>query len=637
MSTQAGAWNFDGRSPAKEFLERLRLGLSEDGCENERAHIEGSIALLYRARYATRESRYELQPHVSSRGLVLTWDGRLDSREELIRQLPGLQPTSTDVAIVSAAFGRWGTDCFNKIIGDWALAVWDPQQRTVILAKDYLGTRNLYYHLTKDWAVWCTQLAPIVLLRDAPLTLNDEYIAGYLAMYPPAHLTPYRGIQSVPRASYVTIQNGKATRHRYWRFEDCRSIRYKTDSEYEDHFRNLFRLAVRRRLRSDSPVLAELSGGIDSSSIVCMADDIIRKGEAEVQRLDTMSLYDPTEPDGDERNFYSIVEAKRGRAGHHFDKSKYPYSFDLKGSDFAAAPGWTRGKDSLRPVLAEMIETHGYRVVLSGVGGDELLGGIPDPRPQLADLMLPPRPVKLARQLVAWSLIKKRPFIQLLFEASLFWLPQTIRALLTKQGDVAPWVDDRFARRFHLAASQLGPKRGYGFWRPSRREYAQTVVAMSRQVASSYPQGLALEETRYPYLDRTLIEFLLGIPADQLLRPGQRRSLMRRALVGLVPDEILFRRTKAFIVRSILVNFGIDWVQLEILFQAAFSSRHGYVNQKTFLENLQRAKSGDAQLLIPMLKALYLEFWLQSLARHGVLNHNNGIEMPVCATSGQQI
>jgi asparagine synthase (glutamine-hydrolysing) len=635
MSTQAGVWNFDGKPVTREFLAQLISGIREDGCESQNEHLNGSIALVYRARYITRESRYEFQPHISPRDFVLTWDGRLDNREDLLAHLPGLNQSSTDLDIVSAAFERWGTDCFSKIIGDWALAVWDPEKRALILAKDYLGMRNLYYHLKNERIVWCSQLAPLVMLRGESFALNDEYIAGYLAMYPPAHLTPYREIQSVPRASYVLIRGGKVTRHRYWFFEACPPIRYKSDTDYEEQFRSLFRLALRRRLRSDFPILAELSGGIDSSAIVSMADDIIGNSESQVPHLGTLSLYDSTEPDADERRYISILEAKRSRIGHHFDKSKYGYSFSLENGEFGAAPGWTQGKDTLRPVLAQMMETHSYRVVLSGAGGDELLGGVPDPRPQLADLVIsPPRPIRLGRQLVAWSLAKKQPLIQLLFETLLFLFPPRARARLTKQGALAPWVNTGFARRCNLAASQLGPQGRYGHWKPSRREYAQAVVAMSRQIASSSPRGIAFEERRCPFLDRSLVEFLHGIPADQLLRPRQRRSLMRRALTGIVPNEILFRRTKGFTVRSFLVNFELNWTVLEDLFRSPLSSVYGYLDQALFLSSLKRAKGGDPWSLVPMLRALYLELWLRDLARYGLLDQRSESHAPICVATG---
>src|SRR6202035_132686 len=96
-------------------------------------------------------------------------------------------------------------------------------------------------------------------------------------------------------------------------------IHYRSDAEYEEHFRFCFTESVKRRLRSDSPVLAELSGGMDSSSIVCMADQILARGKGETPRLDTLSYYDDSEPNWNERPYFTKVEEKRGRAGCHID------------------------------------------------------------------------------------------------------------------------------------------------------------------------------------------------------------------------------------------------------------------------------------------------------------------------------
>jgi len=142
-----------------------------------------------------------------------------------------------------------------------------------------------------------------------------------LAHNPDAHLTPYLEIREVPPGQFVRVRDGSAVIDRFWRFSPTSRIRYKTDAEYEEHFRHVFRQSVQRRLRSDSPVLAELSGGLDSSSIVCMADDILAKEGAETSRLDTLSYYDKTEPSGDDWTYFQKVEAKRGRAGIHIDGS----------------------------------------------------------------------------------------------------------------------------------------------------------------------------------------------------------------------------------------------------------------------------------------------------------------------------
>lgn len=619
MGAQAGVWNFDGAPASREMLANISQAISRYGPDGEATYFSGSIGMLYRAFHTTKESRLERQPHVFCRGSVIIWDGRLDNRDELIPQLrDDLSPGQTDLAIVIAAFKRWETDCFRKLIGDWALSIWDPVQRVLILARDYVGVRHLYYYPTHKRVIWCSYLAPLVLSGGC-FDLNDEYIAGYLAFYPEAHLTPYREIQAVPPGKFVCIRDGKATVHPYWAFDPKLTIRHKTDAEYEDHFRQVFRQAVRRRLRSDCPVLAELSGGLDSSSIVCMADDILAMEGAETPRLDTLSLYDPKDPGADERPHFSKVEEKRGRKGHHFDFNKCGNFLSLDHHEFISVPGSSERRARQITALSELIQSQGYRVVLSGMGGDEFLGGVPNPRPQLADLIMLPQPIKLAKQLGAWSLVKKSPGIQLLFQTLVFLLPQSLRAIFTKEAKVARWIDSTFARRYRLPVRQLGPQRSYGFWQPSRRDYARTFVGMTWQLAFFHPHAIGFEEKRYPYLDQTLIEFLSSIPASQLLRPGQRRSLMRRALVDLVPKEILLRRTKGAVARSVLTAFQNSRPELERLFVSPLSARMGYVKQAN-LQDCLRAASADVPQLVRLVKAIYLELWLQSLAEHGVMH-----------------
>jgi len=247
---------------------------------------------------------------------------------------------------------------------------------------------------------------------------------------------------------------------------------------------------------------------------------------------------------------------------------------------------------------------------------------VPNPLPQLADLIIPPHPIKLGRSLAAWSLIKKRPRLHLLFQALLLWLPPSIRLKFTEQAKVATWIDTRFARRYNIALRQLGPQGRYGFWQPSRRDYAQTLVAATRQFAYCSPHTLGCEERRYPFLDQALIEFLLSISPNQLLRPGQRRSLMRRSLANIVPPEILWRKTKGTIARSPLVAFQNTWAELERLLTAPLGAGRGYVDRNRLLDSLHAAKNGNAPQLVRLLKAVFLELWLRSLAEHNVIRLN---------------
>jgi asparagine synthase (glutamine-hydrolysing) len=301
VSVQAGIWNFDGRPIDHKLLADISQSLKPQGPDGESCHVDGSVALLYRPFHTTAESRREKQPYPSRRGFILTWDGRLDNRDELIPQLRSeLEDNPTDVAIVAAAFDRWETDCFRRIVGDWAVSIWKPQQHELVFAADYMGIRHIFYYLKKDRILWSTDLSSLVLLSHDKFHIDDDCIAGYFAHAPDSHLTPYREIREVPLGQFVSVRNGRALVERFWRFSPKSRMRYRTDAEYEEHFRHVFRQSVQRRLRSDSPILAELSGGLDSSSIVCMADDILAGGGAEMPRLDTLSYYDKTEPSGDD-------------------------------------------------------------------------------------------------------------------------------------------------------------------------------------------------------------------------------------------------------------------------------------------------------------------------------------------------
>src|SRR5438552_2554596 len=279
--------------------------------------------------------------------------------------------------IVGAAYDRWRSDCFSLLIGDWALSVWDPCTRSLILAKDPIGTRHLYYSFDNKRVAWSTILDPLVLLAGKTFALCEEYIAGWFSFFPAAHLTPYVGIRSVPPSSSVLLRPGMHAVSKYWDFDPGKRIRYRTDGEYEEHFRAVLSEAVCRRLRSNSPTLAELSGGMDSSSIVCMADTIIARGAAETPRLDTVSYYNDSEPNWNERPYFTRVEEKRRRTGCHIDVGQQQsFTLDLDSDHFALTPasGGGRPNEASRQFAACMA-SQGNRVVLSVIGGDEVMGG----------------------------------------------------------------------------------------------------------------------------------------------------------------------------------------------------------------------------------------------------------------------
>jgi asparagine synthase (glutamine-hydrolysing) len=629
MSVIFGTWNFEGRTPSPDYLDKVHTALAAYGPDGLESYSSEGLNIGYQAFHTTRESHHQSQPFVSKSGLVFAWDGRLDNRKDLIAQSGDLlRDDSADVCIVAAAYERWGTECFGKIIGDWALSIWNPAHRSLILAKDPVGPQHLYYSLGKDALTWSTVLDPLVLYAGTTFALDEEYIAGCLSLFPASHLTPYAGIRAVPPSTFVRFQDRKRTVTKYWDFDPAKQIRHKSDADYEDHFRTVFAEAVRRRLRSHAPVLAELSGGMDSSSIVCMANLEISRGASDATRLDTLSYFDDSEPGWNEYPYFIKVEAKLGRVGCHIDVSSHEaFQFAIQTNRFAATPTSGGGTSRAIQQFAECVKSQGNRVILSGIGGDEVTGGVPTPTPELENLLITGRFRALARQLKIWALNKRRPWFYLLFEAARGFLPSAV-AGTPENYRPAPWLNPRFARKHHLPLSGYRARLKVFGPVPSFQENLFALEVLRRQLASASLATDPPYEKRYPYLDRDLLEFLYAIPREQLVRPGQRRSLMRRALAGIVPAEILDRKRKAVVARGPTLAISEQWAHLVPLTQQIVTSSLGIVATKDFIDALENARRGREVPIVPLLRTLAIERWLKNMVQQ------HRLQMPLDQPAG---
>ena len=619
MSLQFGTFYFNGIPSDSSGLDQARGILAPYSPDPEGSYSGEDVQIICRAFYTTKDSQCEKQPYVSQSGVVVTWDGRLDNRNDLISEIGGrLSNRSSDAAIVAAAYDRLSTDCFQKFVGDWALSIWIPRAHTVFLATDFVGTRHLYYRRTKDLVIWSTVLDALILNTRQSFELEEQYIAGWLSLFPAAHLTPYRGIMNVPPCSFVRMSKYAYLTQKYWDFDPRGRIRYRTDSEYEEHFRVAFREAVKRRLRSNSPVVAELSGGVDSSSIVCVADQILATESG--PRLDTVSYYDDSEPNWDERPFFTKVEERRGRTGCHINLHDEVKQEGTLLSEYGLTPAETGRNSNAYFQLAACLKHSGSRVLLSGIGGDEVLGGVPNPIPELADLLASGRIGALAHQLKVWALSLRKPWIHLFRDTLLLFAPWSGSAISSSfHGKFPCWLTAAFIARNERALAGYRSRVKVAGAPPSFQENLDTLEGLRRQVASVVLPADPLHEVRYPYLDRDLLEFLYAIPRQQLVRPKERRSLMRRALKGIVPDEVLNRRRKAFVIRAPIITISEQLARIGEEKELMMSS-FDLVDRAQLLEEMRRIVCGADVPIVPLLRALTLEAWVSALVGRKVLS-----------------
>src|SRR5277367_6149596 len=261
MSGMTGIFKFDPRDRVDPTdLGKLTIHLGRFGPDGGKEYIRGNVGMAYRAFHTTSESHRETQPLALGR-CILTWDGRLDNRVQLQTELGcPIDDGMTDIDLVFSAYKQWDIQCFRKLLGDWALVLWDEDRQVLLLARDYIGTRSLFYRLGQSDVVWCTASEPIVLSASGPFHLDLNFIAGCLYPRPPLDASPYLEIRSVVPGTLLTISlGGKLAIERYWSLNPHAQIRYSCDEDYQLHFRGLLKESVRNRLRSDRTIMAESS------------------------------------------------------------------------------------------------------------------------------------------------------------------------------------------------------------------------------------------------------------------------------------------------------------------------------------------------------------------------------------------
>jgi asparagine synthase (glutamine-hydrolysing) len=285
MSGIAGVYNLDGRPVDAALLRRMTERIAHRGPDGAGYWMDGPIGLGHQMLHTTPEALVEKQPFLNARGdLCLTLDGRVDNREELRAALEAHGAklrTDTDAELVLQAYECWGEECPRRLLGDFAFAIWDRRQRQLFCARDILGFKPFYYYTDGRTFLFGSELPQLfedTTIRREP---NEGMIGEYLVMAVTSQEeTLYRDIFRLPPAHVVSVQGGQLRKERYWTLDLAKQIRYRTDEEYAAHFFAVFKEAVRCRLRSHGAVGAHLSGGLDSSSVVCMAQGLYREGGA---------------------------------------------------------------------------------------------------------------------------------------------------------------------------------------------------------------------------------------------------------------------------------------------------------------------------------------------------------------------
>ncbi len=544
---------WEGHPEQKNKQIRLMTdAIAHRGPNAEGHYVDNYVALGHRRLSIIDLSPEANQPFWDSTGrYAMVFNGEVYNYAQIRQELSDYPfRTKSDTEVILAAYIRWGEDCLHRFFGMFALAIWDSAKRELFLARDRLGIKPLYFYRDEEKLAFASEIRAFLASGLVRRELDAEGIRTYLN-YQTVHApkTLVKGLMQLKPGESATLSGGGHFTQKMWWQPGNRQPVERGYADYETvkkQVRRLLRDAVERRLVSDVPLGAFLSGGIDSSAIVALM------AETSEQPVDTFSVV--FEEEQYDESQWSGMIARQYNTRHH--------AMLLKPADFLEAlPEALRAMDSPSGdginsyVVSKVTKEAGVTVALSGLGGDELFGG--------------------------YSLFKN--FIQL-NRLPLFWkIPAGLRrnaaAMLTPflkvhqkarlteiAGAPNAGIEHVFPpMRKLLTNLELGINKTNGNYRDSVQEVlaSQTglkslplLSQLSVADISTYTQNVLLKDTdqmsmahalevRVPFFDHALVEYVLHIP-DHWKYPVYPKKLLVESLGTLLPKEVVFRKKKGF-------------------------------------------------------------------------------------------
>jgi asparagine synthase (glutamine-hydrolysing) len=542
---------------------------------------EGQVFFGCHAQHITPESVLEVLPyHDNKSGLTITADAIIDNRAELCDKLGIEHPRREGIAdclLVLQAYQKWGRDCPEYLVGDFTFAIWNNRRQELFCAVDHTGTGTFYYYRSSGLFAFSTLIKPLFTLTGIAKEHNKTWVADFLAKTCVSHqldpeLTPYQNVYLLPAGHTLIVRPGGVIKQVYWQVEGQPELKMKSDSEYEEAFREVLGEAVRCRLRSSRPVGVMMSGGLDSTSVACLA---ARELAGSGRRLPAFSAVPmpgyrdwlPAYLQADETPYIEAVREHAGNIDVIYCRSDGRHPLSDTDRLLAVLEQPYKIFENLFWMDGIMAAAHecNVGVLLYGAAGNVTIswGNV---RSYLITLLRTGQWRRLFCESWATARRYKNPRRVL---KHIFWalLPTDMRKKLDRRGvreyckmmrDLSP-INPEFAQRASVQKrfSQFG-------YDPFFIKQVDCLEARKHRLSPDmFSHGgvintkLALAYRmvrRDPTADKRVIEFCLSVPGSQYVRGGWDRFLLRRAMAGILPDKVLWNE-------KIRGRQGADWTQ----------------------------------------------------------------------------
>ncbi len=552
MSGIAGIFHREGNFVSQHELSQMGEACAFRAVDGISYLAKKQVGLVQQMLHTTPESLLEKRPVSDPTGqLHLVMDGRVDNREELRQDLinKGFSlRLDTDAELVLQAYQCWGEKCPEKIIGDFALVIWDERKRQLFCARDIFGAKPFYYWSNRETFYFGSEFQQIFANGIVRQEINEGMIGEFLLdAVTSKEETLYRNIYRLPPAHCMIVTADRIHQIRYWEPPDGKEIHYKRDEEYAEHFLEIFSQTLRASMRSHRPVGAYLSGGLDSSSVVGLAQSLIHQGRLPENNFETFSLVFPGFGCDESEYIQAVLNhSKVKNTTINANEIGFQAAQFKSGINYFVSPPNGRVLDPVKKMAAEK----GIRVLVTGIGGDEWLAGSSF---HIADLLRQGKFLHLLREIQsagdAYSIQNVRrygfnPLLRSLIPTPALRLIRWMRSGATE----VPLIEPGFAKRIQLTERIRDRKNSHKFKKFARQDIWDSATGgwqALRFELENHDDATFGIETRNPMNDRRIVEFALSLPENQRSRRGELKFILREAMRGFIPEKVRTRQTKA--------------------------------------------------------------------------------------------
>lgn len=507
--------------------------------ENRAPHLARPVLGLGNRRLAILDtsSLGSMPMEIDNGAYCLTFNGEIYNYKEIRAELQSLGhrfKTGTDTEVILHAYQEWGEECLRRFNGMWSFALWDRSKQRVFCARDRFGVKPFYYSLSNRLFVFGSEIKQILMSSGLPRRANDSAVFDFVqyGLIDHSSATFFEGVFQLPGGHFLTLDLSEPLVpivRRYWELRIEPQANLSEEAATEE-FRARFQNAVSLRLRSDVPIGVCLSGGLDSSSILCLA----RQLAPEIQFQTFSACFE--EKAIDERAFMSIAIAATGCVGHR----TYPKAAAFWDSIHSMAfhhdePLGSGSTFSQWSIMADA-RKHGVPVVLCGQGADEILCGYQKYRYFYLWHLLRHGDSKLVRELLLWSRNGTKSSGKL--TDVLRYMPAVFRQPFSP---VRRYCTPEFRNTFRSNDSKLGAAKSIAARQKVDLTYSSIPGMLRHEERNSMAHSV---ESRLPFLDYQLVEFAVNCPPSFKLRDGWSKWMLRNAMKDVLPEQIRLRKTK---------------------------------------------------------------------------------------------